>query len=315
MCSLMLIVKSLVDRSLNQLSPSLLHYVVFVNIILSYILSTEVIFANNCQMLIDNTYINCYNTTMNLDLLEQLGLNTAQAKAYLTLITKGAQTPPKLAERIEESRTNAYMVLERLEELGLVEQVPSKKQLTYQANNPIALEKLSQQKRQELTEVEQKVKTSMPALLSYFYTYSEKPGIRFFEGVDGVTSINNDILRTGQDIKIVRSPSASLTKTTGDPKARDKFIAKRVKLGIRAQAITPTPPRQDGRDERQLYTRHFIGENRYSAPVEITIYGQKVALISYGEEVMGMIIDSPQIAEAFNQMFDIMSSAKVEVTD
>ena len=70
---------------------------------------------------------------MSPQLLEEIGLNSSQAKVYLALIEKGALTPPAVSEVTNENRTNAYMVLEQLEKLGLAEKLQKAKKLTYQA--------------------------------------------------------------------------------------------------------------------------------------------------------------------------------------
>lgn len=46
----------------------------------------------------------------------------------------------------------------------------------------------------------------------------------------------------------------------------------------------------------------------YTSPVEIMIYGKKVALISYGETEIITIITSPVIASAFREIFAMMQA-------
>ena len=47
----------------------------------------------------------------------------------------------------------------------------------------------------------------------------------------------------------------------------------------------------------------MMPEDAYKSPVEIMIYGKKVALISYGEAEIITIISSPLIAAAFKEIF------------
>ena len=91
---------------------------------------------------------------MSPQLLEEIGLNSSQAKVYLALIEKGALTPPAVSEVTNENRTNAYMVLEQLEKLGLAEKLQKAKKLTYQATNPINLEKVSEKRRKAVMDAE-----------------------------------------------------------------------------------------------------------------------------------------------------------------
>jgi sugar-specific transcriptional regulator TrmB len=243
---------------------------------------------------------------MNKDTLTKLGLNEAQAKIYLTLIQNGRMVPPKLAEATKESRTNTYTVLERLVELGLVRRIDSDKKLAYEPENPIALEKLMEKRRKEVHLAEQQVKSSMPALLNYFYTYQNRPGIRFFEGQDGIVEMYQDQLRTKQDIYFMRSD--------GDLNLLGpsiyKFIERRHELGLIVHGIEPAKPKvmkyASENDERLGRDMAWFPPAAYNEPVNIYTYGNKVAIISYAEETMGVLIESPQIAAAFRQLHEII---------
>lgn len=240
---------------------------------------------------------------MNEELLTNIGLNQTQAKAYLALVRHGSLTPPELAKKTGETRTNAYTVLDRLVELGLAKKDESKKKLVYRVENPVALEKLVKKHRDDALAREKLVKDSMPALLNFFYTYSEQPGVRFFQGTQGIKDIYNDMLRTRQDIYLVRSLHDQDTMTN---EFYDDFRTRRAKLGIRTYMLSPTGSPKEVRpldDAAYKLIRINLPKDSYTSPVEVDIYGDKVAMISFGEEVMGTIIESPQIAEAMRQIF------------
>ena len=57
------------------------------------------------------------------------------------------------------------------------------------------------------------------------------------------------------------------------------------------------------------YHRTPLPDNTYTAPVEIDVYGDKVALIAFGETQMATIITSPPIAESLRQVLRIIISA------
>lgn len=248
----------------------------------------------------------CYNLAMNEELLTNIGLNSTQAKAYLALVRHGSLTPPGLSKLTGETRTNAYTVLDKLVELGLAKKDDSKKKLVYRVGNPVALESLVKKQRDDALAREKLVKDSMPALLNYFYTYSEQPGVRFYQGLEGIKEIYNDTLRTGKDVFLVRSLHDQDVMTTD---YFDKYREKRAKLGVHAIMLSPSHPMNAIRkkdDDRLKIERIELPKDAYTAPVEIDIYGDKVALISFGEEAMGTIIESPQIAEAMRQLFALV---------
>ena len=89
------------------------------------------------------------------------------------------------------------------------------------------------------------------------------------------------------------------------------FIERRVKAGINVVALSPETPlsNHDPAIDRQwLYTRTWLPEGSYNAPVEIDVYGNKVALLSFENEAIGTVIQSPQIADAMRQLFDLLAS-------
>lgn len=240
---------------------------------------------------------------MNPDLLVRMGLTPAQAKTYLELVKAGSLTPPQLARRIDESRTAAYMALARLEEIGLARKDESAKKQTYHPASPSALEKFIAARQQELAQVEETYRDALPNLLSYFYTHRGKAGVRFYEGEDGLEKIYEDHLRTREPVHVLRTPSDD--EYFGP--ILYKYMDKRAALGITSELMGAAMPGAmawaQENDARLKRTTTWFPRKAYSAPVEISIYGPKVSFISFGEEAVGTIIESPQIAQAMRELY------------
>ena len=85
----------------------------------------------------------------------------------------------------------------------------------------------------------------------------------------------------------------------------DGFIKQRIKKKISVTAITPKDRliKSTENDAKILFNRTWIDKKYYTAPVEIDIYSNKVAILSFGKELIGIIIESPQIAKALKQLF------------
>lgn len=240
---------------------------------------------------------------MNQKLLEQLGLTASQAKTYVALIKHGRMTPPQLATRIKESRTAAYMSLKKLEEIGLAHRVDDAKKQAFEAANPSALDKYIAGKKEELARLEETYRDSMSNMLSYYYAHRGEPGIQYFQGAEGLHKIYEDHLRTGEEVLFVRTPADE--GHFGD--ILYKYMEQRAKLGIASKGLAPFADsfydwakQNDGRLKREMA---WFPADAYTAPVEIAIYGNKVSLISFGDETIGTIIESPQIALALRELF------------
>ncbi len=249
---------------------------------------------------------------MNLETLTAIGLNETQAKAYIVLVKNGSLTPPKTALLLDIKRPNAYAVLDQLVDYGLATKKELKKKITYWAENPTALERLAKQQRATALEHERQVQASMPTLLNYFYTFSAQPGVKFFQGVEGIQEIYNDMLRTAKDIYVVRSP---YDQDLLSQKYFTEFKDKKARAGIKTYMINPQANEEvwnEKSDKAHLTFRTQVSDEDYDAHVEVSSYGDKVSIISFGEEAIGMIINSPQIALAYRQIFKLAQRGSIK---
>lgn len=252
--------------------------------------------------------------SMDVRLLEDIGLSEAQARAYAALVESGTGGAPAVAAQIGESRTNAYKVLDKLCELGLATKNQHGKRVRYFPSSPAALEQLIKKRAEQVSLEERKLKAAMPGLLDHFFAHSEQPGIRFFHGREGILQIYQDQIKSGQPIYYVRSRDDIKFLSVDDLHVIRNKLAK---LGIKRRAIIQDQPARASipehertpiaeSDKAMLLTRIWINVEDYDEPVEWAVYGNKLAIISFGEEAIGMIIESPQIAQAFRQMYGLL---------
>lgn len=241
---------------------------------------------------------------MEIDILKKAGLTESQAKGYMALIENGEKSPAELSELISETRTNTYAIVDKLEKLGLAKKKDNANKAIYIAAHPSAIETLAEKRRKIVTRNEQEIVRNLSTLIDIYYEHNESPGIRTLQGVDGIKKAYKDILNENKDNYLLRTTAD--TPSLGDEFMQD-FIKKRVQLGINTYALTHDTEiaRQhirDNKDEEWLFDRHTLPNNTYTAPVEINVYGDKVALIAFGETQMATIINSPAIAEAMKQV-------------
>lgn len=238
-------------------------------------------------------------------ILRKAGLTESQAKGYLALIENGALTPVELAEKTGESRTNGYAIADKLVDLGLATKKDGTRAV-YTANHPSALEALAEKRRKVVIRSEQEVKQGISPLIDLFYAHTEQPGTRVIQGIDGIKSVYEDTLRC-------HNKEIYLLRTTADEvdlglNYLDDYRMRRASAGIHTYALTPDVEiarrhRDSGEDESMLFHRTMLPTEAYTAPVEIDVYDDKVALIAYGETQMATVITSPLIAEAMRQLF------------
>lgn len=269
-------------------------------------LTNSILFANMACMESSHTP----ETSVDTAILRKAGLTESQAKGYLALIEHGELTPVELAEKTGESRTNGYMICEKLEQLGLATKKDGSKAV-YTPAHPSALELLAEKRRKAIQRAETEVKQGIDPLINMFYAATETPGTRTLQGVEGIKSVYTDTLHTKSDIRLIRS-RADVPSLGED--FFIKYRQKRADQGIHTHALTPYTAEgiahvKEGSDEKLLYHRTFMPENAYEAPVEIDIYGNKTVFIAFGDTQMATIIDSPLVADAMRQLHCLLETA------
>ena len=250
---------------------------------------------------------------MNEEILQQAGLTKAEAAIYVILVKNSPSTPPKLADMAGESRTNTYKLLDSLEEKGLVSRDETQKKLRYWANNPSNLLENLKKQRSEVEAAEKRYQDSLPTMIDEYFKYSEQPAIRYFHGADGVKKVYEDQLQTAQPMLMIHSESLSdILGMQASHLLRNEFP----KRGITRHMLFPDAPPNviageptmpiDKSDRIMLQTRTWLAEDDLKEPVEWTVYGSKLSVISLGTELTGLIIESPQIVASFREILELL---------
>ena len=242
---------------------------------------------------------------MDYNRLVEIGLTPPQAKAYLELLKHESLTPPQLAKLINEKRANTYSVLDKLVELKLAALLDNKKK-SYKAANPASLEDFVHKQRNAALERERQIRHALPELMQMYFRVDSEPGIRFFKGKNELKKIYEEQIASKQTLYFIRSPK---DVEYYDFDFMDKIRSAPAQHGVKRVAITPylphIPKHSPADDKKSNLNRTWANTKDYTASVEWTIFGDKVSAISFGKESIGMIIESPQIAESMRQIFEL----------
>lgn len=254
------------------------------------------------------SYMWYYKSKMEeIDILKKAGLNDGQAKVYCSLLSSGSLTPVQISKETGETRENCYLICKKLVDMGLIQRTDAKK-VTYAALNPSNLEILAEKRRKIVQKNEKILKDNMSSLLNIFYANNELPGSRTYEGIEGIKEVYLDALRVKKDVYLLRTKADGVL---GGDYMMDSFLRKYRDqlpiLGIHTYALTPFTKRYSReRDEEINFHRVWMEDGMYDAPVAIHVYGEKVAFVAFGEQLMATVITSPLISEAVRQMIKMM---------
>lgn len=242
-------------------------------------------------------------------LLEQSGLNRSEAKIYKRLLEYGELTPPRLSDLTGLARQNTYAALRTLQGKNLVESHTKRKKLIYQINDPNNLLALTDQQLSESKLIQETIQSLMPELTNMYNLSTNKPGITFFDGIDGIKEIFNNIIKDKpKEILIFRS--------IHDQKRLSKelfgYIAQQSILGIKTRAISPTIIDEETKkwDKRNLITRKYVPEKLFAIDTQINIYNNKVTFLAYKNKPIGFVISSKDVAQTLKAIFELVWQAK-----
>jgi sugar-specific transcriptional regulator TrmB len=251
---------------------------------------------------------------MNTSILVEAGLTEAQAIAYIAMLTHSPISPPALAKVIGETRSNAYKILEQLDELGLVSRDESKNKIKYVSNSPTSLQSLLDRQEEEIKLRQKKLNSNIQELKKIYFEHSTQPGISFEQGTDGIIKVFNDYTETGSDLYMIRSWKDRDYMGKG---VLSVWRKKPSTKGITTHFLGPdTESASSGKiDELYLIDKTWMKEEDYTSPVEWCAYGDKLAIISYGKEASSTIIHSPQIADGFKQLHQLLTTKQKQSKD
>ncbi|MDR2416399.1 MAG: helix-turn-helix domain-containing protein [Candidatus Peribacteria bacterium] len=121
------------------------------------------------------------------NILEKQGFSPLEARVYFATLELGQAPASRIATKINENRVTVYSALEAMKKRDLILTVTKNKVVHYTAISPKSLLKNAQEKVDSLTEV-------MPDLLAIATLSHDKPSVQFFEGIEGLKLLYEDML-------------------------------------------------------------------------------------------------------------------------
>jgi sugar-specific transcriptional regulator TrmB len=238
--------------------------------------------------------------------LQLLGLNSNAIKFYLASYAKGYTSVGKIAELIKIDRSSAYLALEQLENVGLVDEKKVGYKKLVCARPPQAIISRLRTQTKKFKNQCLAIEDQLPELLAEYSQKDNQPVLQFFSGKDGLKQITDDILDYCQDELLVFSNQQEEKRvfTNLDHK---EFIRERMKKNIRIRVLTPDTPEAHAlknSDNLSLRETRIIHEKDIPFTNEIYIYRDKIAMLEFAQDTQGFIVKSKAFAEAQAWIFE-----------
>jgi sugar-specific transcriptional regulator TrmB len=239
--------------------------------------------------------------------LTAAGLTSTEAKCYTALLEQKDWKPAELAKYVHETRTNCYKLLDKLVEYKLAERFDKAKKLHYRATNPARLLQLARQQQIARDKAQKELEANAQALMQTYFQSHEQAGIRYFQGEAEIGDIFTAISQSSEEVVFVHTTAG--VDFYGFPSMHNLRMLAPL-AGVTRRALTPDSPAATKdyatTDPQVLLKRTWLKKDDYTAPVEWGAFEDKVYVISYGKEALGLMIESPQIAESFKQLFSLL---------
>jgi sugar-specific transcriptional regulator TrmB len=232
------------------------------------------------------------------DILKNIGLNEKESKIYLACLELGSSTVSAIAKRAKINRVTAYDVLDRLVEKGFINHITKEKAKYYNPTKPDLVYENTKRKVYDFKKI-------LPEL-KRLQGETPHPRVKYFEGIEGIKAIYEDTLSSKTDILNYANSEEVRHYWPGYD---EEYVIKRARKKIFLRGIAPLDDAGlKVKSENKKYYRDIklIPREKHNFTNEINIYDNKVSIISFKGGLIGMIIESAEIAETQRVIFKMV---------
>ncbi|MDD5396997.1 MAG: helix-turn-helix domain-containing protein [Candidatus Moranbacteria bacterium] len=248
---------------------------------------------------------------MYTQLLINAGLTQIQAEALDWLIKNGESKAIDIAKNTTLARGVVYKALEELLGLKLVEKIETKNKVArFRAEHPSKIEEFFDEKERKIKKEKREFIESLPDIVSSYNLGSNKPGVKFLEGEDGIRLALFDTLKSTTEIYTFADVQA--VEDLGE--INEEYAEKRKKLNIKKKVLVSDTPENrayfSGYSERHKGTNtevKFIQKEFYHFKTSMQIYSNKVSYQTLEKEnKIAVIIEDKNIFQMHKLFFEYM---------
>lgn len=251
------------------------------------------------------------------DLFTQLGLSTNEAIVYEYLLKNGSSPAGAIIKKTPLKRGVIYNALEDLARKDLIIQSRQKSankkgasKIAYFApNHPQKLGEYVESEKIRLEKVQKTLDLNLPAIVSDFSLVSGKPGVKFYEGIEGIKKVLADSLTAKSTIYSYADLEAVITHID---KINKSYVKKRDKLKLKKKVIfidSPFAQKYLKDYHRETTYMKFIDHKLYPFNSVMQIYDDKISYITLSDKSkIGVIIEDKNIYQMHKSVFEYVWS-------
>jgi len=236
--------------------------------------------------------------------LSQLGLSNSEIGIYLTLLQSGPSSVQDISRASGINRVTIYSALANLEKQGLIAETKKGTRRLFVAERPEELKTIVEERGEEIQKINLDLESLvLPVLKAINVNQENKPEIRFYEGIDGIYKVYEQMLESHD---IIGCGSYDSVMKVSSWKEEEKYFHRIKHKKIFYRAILEDTPinRKFAAIAKGIAHFKFLEEGT-KLSADIHAYGDQVSLMSY-EKVTATVIRDETIAKSLRMMLEFM---------
>lgn len=240
--------------------------------------------------------------------LMDLGLSEKEAAVYLSSIQLGPSPVQKISRKAKVNRATTYVIIDSLTEMGLMSKYEEGKKTFFVAERPKRLIGYFKEKERNLREKLEKINQIVPELDSLYNDFSDKPKVKYYEGVEGLKAVYNDFSEGQKEGDLIYTflPLDEFEKSVLNKKlsnARRKRVNKRVSMKVIYTSKKGRSLDYENEGKGNLIETSFVEYENYPFEGGMNVYRDKIFMIDYKGKLGGIVIENATLASMMRQVF------------
>lgn len=237
-------------------------------------------------------------------LLRSLGFTESESKLYLVSLETGPATVQDLAKKAKISRVTAYAAVDALVRNSLMSTLQQAKKRLFSAESPDRLISFVQNRMQHMQSTLKEVEASVEELR--LLQRGEKPVVKMFTGKEGIRALQKDLLEVAPKTLDEVANFDDVVRLYPSEGNMDFFNALN-KLRPKRRLIFYSRGEEKiltGIPDEHIAVIKETGPSKFFA--DIQIYGNRVVMSTLRGEIIYILIESQDLADAMREIFSYM---------
>lgn len=236
--------------------------------------------------------------------LEKLGLSVNEVRVYLASLELGSATRQQLAAKAVVARPTTYVAVEGLMKRGLMSSYKKGKKEYVQAEKPERLLKILEDEKRRLAERESKLKLLLPGLESIIAISSDKPEVKYYEGLEGLEAMRAVLFESkAKNIYVVGTADNYEKVVPEESVALHNFRLKKSGI-VGRQIVLSEKARRPIKAFSPKWEFRVMKNSKASEAGEMAIFGDYLSMIVYLDRPYGCLFRSKELATTARALFN-----------